>query len=159
MFVCLFLLFIIIKVKRLTCLQCFSICCYCWQKSWLGLYILWRHLCEYLHRDICDQFWKYETKKPQTCLNGPFWADQITPSLRRENHFKVKLDWGFENHFVLENPETKLWNLIRDFIMSSWCEGVMDRMLCVPEVYVPALSGDHVVFGAALTTAGDHQRW
>lgn len=34
---------------------------------------------------------------------------------------------------------------------------VTDRMLCVPEVYGPALSRDHVVFGAAFTTVVAHQ--
>lgn len=42
------------------------------------------------------------------------------------------------------------------FSLDDAC-AVTDRMLCVPEVYGPALSRDHVVFGAALTTAVDHQ--
>lgn len=33
---------------------------------------------------------------------------------------------------------------------------VTDRMLFVAEVYGSALSRDHVVFGAALTSAADH---
>lgn len=35
---------------------------------------------------------------------------------------------------------------------------VPNRKLSVPEVYGPALSRDHVVFGAARNTAVDHQR-
>lgn len=34
---------------------------------------------------------------------------------------------------------------------------VTDMMLCLPVVYGPVLSRDHVVFGAAFTTTVDHQ--
>lgn len=55
------------------------------------IYILWHHLCEYCHRDICDEIRKYEiAAKTRTCLNGPFWAKQIIPPLRFEKLFKSK---------------------------------------------------------------------
>lgn len=109
--------------------------------------------------------WKcYEKKTPKNISfhrgTRPYSLMNVWVPCHRWNpeHFDCMCDSNMEMQSLCHTTAPRLWGKFL-FFLSWWCMcyNWQDIILCVPEVYGPALSGDHVVSGAALATAVVYQ--